>query len=92
LEHGTGLSFRFVVGRTKDKEKMADLQKEVDMYHDFLFVDAEEDTKPPQKMLAFFKAAYDMFDADFYVKADDAIYLRPGKVCDLMYKNCCLDG
>lgn len=29
---------------------MADLQKEVDMYHDFLFVDAEEDTKPPQKM------------------------------------------
>uniref|UniRef100_A0A0D9ZVF0 Hexosyltransferase n=1 Tax=Oryza glumipatula TaxID=40148 RepID=A0A0D9ZVF0_9ORYZ len=78
LEHGTGLSFRFVVGRTKDKEKMADLQKEVDMYHDFLFVDAEEDTKPPQKMLAFFKAAYDMFDADFYVKADDAIYLRPG--------------
>uniref|UniRef100_I1P5Y3 Hexosyltransferase n=1 Tax=Oryza glaberrima TaxID=4538 RepID=I1P5Y3_ORYGL len=36
--------------------------------------------------LAFFKAAYDMFEADFYVKADDAIYLRPGKVCDLMYK------
>uniref|UniRef100_A0A0D9YPB1 Hexosyltransferase n=1 Tax=Oryza glumipatula TaxID=40148 RepID=A0A0D9YPB1_9ORYZ len=29
-------------------------------------------------MLAFFKAAYDMFEADFYVKADDAIYLRPG--------------
>jgi len=28
--------------------------------------------------LAFFKAAYALFDADFYVKADDDIYLRPG--------------
>ena len=28
--------------------------------------------------LAFFKAAYLLFDADFYVKADDDIYLRPG--------------
>ncbi|KAG8067435.1 hypothetical protein GUJ93_ZPchr0005g15252 [Zizania palustris] len=86
LEHGTGLSFRFVIGRTKDKEKMADLQKEVDMYHDFLFIDAEEDTKPPQKMLAFFKAAYDMFDAEFYVKADDAIYLRPDRLAALLAK------
>uniref|UniRef100_A0A0E0HAT7 Hexosyltransferase n=1 Tax=Oryza nivara TaxID=4536 RepID=A0A0E0HAT7_ORYNI len=77
----------FVVGRSKDKEKMADLQKEVDMYHDFLFVDAEEDTKPPQKMLAFFKAAYDMFDADFYVKADDAIYLRPDRLAALLAKD-----
>ncbi|KAF0926564.1 hypothetical protein E2562_026880 [Oryza meyeriana var. granulata] len=87
LEHGTGLSFRFVVGQTKDKGKMADLQKEVDMYHDFLFIDAEEDTKPPQKMLAFFKAAYDMFDADFYVKADDAIYLRPDRLAALLAKD-----
>lgn len=28
--------------------------------------------------LAFFKAAYALFDSDFYVKADDDIYLRPG--------------
>uniref|UniRef100_A0A452Y6Q2 Hexosyltransferase n=1 Tax=Aegilops tauschii subsp. strangulata TaxID=200361 RepID=A0A452Y6Q2_AEGTS len=83
LEHGFGLSFRFVIRRTKDKEKMADLQKEVDMYHDFLFIDADEGTKPPEKMLAYFKAAYDMFHAEFYVKADDTIYLRPGKFCDL---------
>uniref|UniRef100_A0A0D9WDP9 Hexosyltransferase n=1 Tax=Leersia perrieri TaxID=77586 RepID=A0A0D9WDP9_9ORYZ len=77
----------FVVGRTKDKEKMADLQKEVDMYHDFLFIDAEDDTKPPQKMLAYFKAAYDMFEADFYVKADDAIYLRPDRLAALLAKD-----
>lgn len=30
--------------------------------------------------LAFFKAAFDLFDAEFYVKVDDDIYLRPGKV------------
>lgn len=29
--------------------------------------------------LAFFKAAYVLFDSDFYVKADDDIYLRPGE-------------
>ena len=28
--------------------------------------------------LAFFKAAYALFDSEFYVKADDDIYLRPG--------------
>jgi hypothetical protein len=50
LEHGTGLTFRFVTGRPKDKQKLEDLQKEADMHHDFLFIDADEDTKPPQKM------------------------------------------
>lgn len=28
--------------------------------------------------LAFLKAAYALFDSEFYVKADDDIYLRPG--------------
>lgn len=28
--------------------------------------------------LAFFKAAYALYDSEFYVKADDDIYLRPG--------------
>ncbi|VAH15359.1 unnamed protein product [Triticum turgidum subsp. durum] len=87
LEHGFGLSFRFVIARTKDKEKMADLQKEVDMYHDFLFIDADEGKKPPEKMLAYFKAAYDMFHAEFYVKADDTIYLRPDRLAALLAKD-----
>jgi len=87
LEHRFGLAFRFVIARTKDKEKMADLQKEVDLYHDFLFIDAEEGMKPPQKMLAYFKAAYEMFDAEFYVKADDTIYLRPDRLAALLAKD-----
>ncbi|KAK3137301.1 hypothetical protein QOZ80_5BG0450550 [Eleusine coracana subsp. coracana] len=87
LEHGTGLSFRFVVVRTNNKTRMEELQKEVDRYHDFLFIDADEDTKPPLKMLAFFKAAYHMFDAEFYVKADDDIYLRPDRLAALLAKD-----
>jgi len=75
-----------VAVRPKDKQKMEDLQKEADMHHDFLFIDADEDTKPPQKMLAFFKAAYHMFDAEFYVKADDDIYLRPDRLAALLAK------
>jgi len=39
-----------VAVQPKDKQKMEDLQKEADMHHDFLFIDADEDTKPPQKM------------------------------------------
>ncbi|KAF3332789.1 kinesin-related protein [Carex littledalei] len=36
--------------------------------------------------LAFFKAAYALYDSDFYVKADDDIYLRP--VIDLIVSFC----
>lgn len=35
--------------------------------------------------LAFFKAAFELFDADYYVKADDDIYLRPGIIELTMY-------
>lgn len=41
--------------------------------------------------LAFFKAAYSLFDSEFYVKADDDVYLRPGLpnfshiICALYY-------
>ncbi|KAL2331366.1 hypothetical protein Fmac_018947 [Flemingia macrophylla] len=36
--------------------------------------------------LAFFKAAYALFEADFYVKADDDIYLRPDRLSLLLAK------
>lgn len=43
LEQATGLSFRFVIGRSKDVTKMARLQKEVDEYKDFMLIDVEEE-------------------------------------------------
>ncbi|CAL9117853.1 unnamed protein product [Musa textilis] len=88
LDHATGLAFRFVIGQTKDSKKKAVLQKEVETHHDFMFVDADEDNyKLPYKTVAFFKAAFNLFDADFYVKADDDIYLRPDRLATLLAKD-----
>ncbi|MQM03225.1 hypothetical protein Taro_036004 [Colocasia esculenta] len=87
LEQATGLAFRFVIGRTKDARKMAELHREEEKYHDFLRIDIEEEyLKLPYKTLAFFKAAYDLFEAEFYVKADDDIYLRPDRLATLLAK------
>ncbi|KAB2043940.1 hypothetical protein ES319_D01G054700v1 [Gossypium barbadense] len=85
LEEATGLAFRFVIGRTNDRSKMAQLGREVAKYDDFLLLDFEEEySKLPYKTLAFFKAAYALYDSDFYVKADDDIYLRPDRLSLLL--------
>ncbi|KAE8723482.1 putative beta-1,3-galactosyltransferase 14 [Hibiscus syriacus] len=87
LEEATGLAFRFVIGKTNDESKMAELKKEVAEYDDFLLLDIEEEySKLPYKTLAFFKAAYALFDSEFYVKADDDIYLRPDRLSLLLAK------
>ncbi|KAI6679949.1 hypothetical protein NL676_033830 [Syzygium grande] len=87
LEQATGLSFRFVIGRSKDVTKMARLQKEVDEYKDFMLIDVEEEyLRLPYKTLAYFKAAFELFEAEYYVKADDDIYLRPDRLATLLAK------
>ncbi|XP_057952245.1 probable beta-1,3-galactosyltransferase 14 [Malania oleifera] len=87
LEEATGLAFRFVIGRTNNEWKMAQLRKEVEQYDDFMLLDIEEEySKLPYKTLAFFKAAYELFDSEFYVKADDDIYLRPDRLSLLLAK------
>ncbi|MED6223205.1 hypothetical protein PIB30_071712 [Stylosanthes scabra] len=85
LEEATGLAFRFIIGRTNDRSKMTELQKEIAQYDDFIQLDIEEEySKLPYKTLAYFKAAYALFDCDFYVKADDDIYLRPDRLSLLL--------
>ncbi|KAK6934158.1 Glycosyl transferase, family 31 [Dillenia turbinata] len=87
LEESTGLAFRFIIGKTKDKSKMLELRKEVDEYDDFILLDMEEEySRLPYKTLAFFKAAYALYDSEFYVKADDDIYLRPDRLSLLLAK------
>jgi hypothetical protein len=88
LEESTGLAFRFIIGRTRDKSKMAELKKEVDEFDDFILLDIEEEySKLPYKTLAYFKAAYALYDSEFYVKADDDIYLRPDRLSLLLAKD-----
>ncbi|PRQ27960.1 putative galactosylxylosylprotein 3-beta-galactosyltransferase [Rosa chinensis] len=87
LEQATGLAFRFVIGRSKDAKKMAELQKEIDKYRDFLVIDIKDEyVSLPWKTLEFFKAAFQQFEADYYVKADDDIYLRPDRLATLLAK------
>ncbi|PKA46040.1 putative beta-1,3-galactosyltransferase 14 [Apostasia shenzhenica] len=90
LEESTGLAFRFVIGKTKNQKMMSELKREVEEYDDFMLLDIEEAySKLPLKtygMLAFFKAAYALFESDFYVKADDDIYLRPDRLSLLLAK------
>lgn len=88
LEQATGLAFRFIIGKTADSRKMAELNEEIKKYNDFVRIDFEEEyLNLPKKTLAFFKAAYLLFDADFYVKADDDIYLRPDRLATLLAKD-----
>ncbi|KAH7667261.1 Glycosyl transferase family 31 protein [Dioscorea alata] len=79
LEASTGLAFRFVIGWTGDQRKMASLFKKK-LKNMMIFCrwisknnTAISHTKP-----------FALFDTDFYVKADDDIYLRPdeGKPVD----------
>ncbi|CAH8341949.1 unnamed protein product [Eruca vesicaria subsp. sativa] len=88
LEQATGLAFRFVIGRSKDAKKMAELEKEIEQHRDFVLLDdvEEEYLRLPYKTLAFFKAAYKLFEADYYVKAHDDIYLRPDRLGTLLAK------
>ncbi|KAK4398320.1 putative beta-1,3-galactosyltransferase 14 [Sesamum angolense] len=60
---------------------------EIAKYDDFLLLDVEEEySKLPYKTLAFFKAAYALYDSDFYVKADDDIYLPADRLSLLLAK------
>ncbi|XP_010462209.1 PREDICTED: probable beta-1,3-galactosyltransferase 14 [Camelina sativa] len=87
LEESTGLAIRFMIGKTKNEEKMAELRREIAEYDDFVLLDIEEEySKLPYKTLAFFKAAYALYDSEFYVKADDDIYLRPDRLSLLLVK------
>ena len=87
MEQATGLAFRFVIGRFKDVKKMAELQKEVEKYKDFMLIDVwEECLNLSHKTLAFFKAAFKPFDVDYYVKANDDIYLHPDELSTLLAK------
>lgn len=43
LEEQTGLAFRFVIGYTSDAKAAADLEKEIEIYRDFLRIDNEEE-------------------------------------------------
>ncbi|KMZ75112.1 Beta-1,3-GlcNAc transferase, family GT31 [Zostera marina] len=89
LEESTGLTIKFVIGRSSNRSKMAELEKEIRKYDDFLLLDyVEENNKNLSfKTLAYFKEAYRLYDSKFYVKVNDGVYLRPDRLSLLLAKN-----
>ncbi|GBG76833.1 hypothetical protein CBR_g23049 [Chara braunii] len=87
LEKSLGLVIRFVIGTTDDDYQEQQLQKEMDEFGGFLRVSIHDTYADlNQKTLAFFKEAYKHTDAEYYVKADDDIYLRLDRLAVLLVK------
>ncbi|KAL2940366.1 putative beta-1 3-galactosyltransferase 12 [Bienertia sinuspersici] len=88
LEQATGLAFRFVIGRSRDAKKMANLTQEVDKYKDFMRIDVEEDhASSPYKTLAFFKAAFELLKQIIMSKsAMTYIYAQVYRLATLLAK------
>ena len=59
MEEATGLAFRFIIGKTSDASKMAELTKEAAEYDDFLMLDiVEEYSKLPYKTLVLIATVF----------------------------------
>lgn len=88
LEVSTGLVFRFIIGHSQKREEEREIEEETKQYRDIVRIDLmEEYHKLNQKTIKYFKAIYELFDADYYVKADDDIYLRPDRLGYLLARD-----
>ncbi|AQK52198.1 Hydroxyproline O-galactosyltransferase HPGT1 [Zea mays] len=87
LEEEKGIVVRFVVGRSANRGDTFD--REIDDENrstkDFLILDdhIESDEELPKKTKSFFANAANTFDAAFYAKVNDDIYINVG-MCHLL--------
>uniref|UniRef100_A0A0C9RJ70 Hexosyltransferase n=1 Tax=Wollemia nobilis TaxID=56998 RepID=A0A0C9RJ70_9CONI len=75
-----GIVVRFVVGRSANRGDSLDRQINVEIQetNDFLVLESHEEATEelPQKAKFFFSSVVEYWDADFYVKVDDSIFLK----------------
>lgn len=84
-ERATGMVLKFILGHTADPGLEAAVQREADEFRDIVRIDVEESyVNLNHKTLVFFRAMLRTYDAEFYVKADDDIYLRPDRLATLL--------
>ncbi|XP_078439478.1 galactosyltransferase family protein [Wolffia australiana] len=80
LEKEKGIVVRFVIGRSPKQGDGSDkaIEDENRMKNDFLILDkhVEAPGEVPQKVKLFFSHAADTWDADFYAKVNDNIYVN----------------
>ncbi|CAI7833072.1 unnamed protein product [Closterium sp. NIES-54] len=79
VEAATGLVFRFIVGHGSAEDEQM-LQAENSTHGDLFRVDVQESyLNLNHKILLFFTTAFKLYEAKFYVKIDDDIFLMPGE-------------
>ncbi|CAI6006555.1 unnamed protein product [Closterium sp. NIES-65] len=86
VEAATGLVFRFIVGHgSVEDEEM--LQAENSTHGDFFRVDVQESyLNLNRKILLFFTTAFKLYEAKYYIKIDDDIFLMPERLSALIAK------
>ncbi|KAJ7299214.1 hypothetical protein O6H91_16G022000 [Diphasiastrum complanatum] len=88
LEVNKGIIIRFVVGRSANKGDSIDqlIGVENDEMKDFLILsDHIEDVEAlSRKTKAFFSIAVEKWDADFYVKVDDNVFVNVDKLGEML--------
>ncbi|CAI7735620.1 unnamed protein product [Closterium sp. NIES-53] len=79
VEAATGLVFRFIVGHGSAEDEQM-LQAENSTHGDLFRVDVQESyLNLNHKILLFFTTAFKLYEAKFYVKIDDDIFLMPAR-------------
>ncbi|CAI5486688.1 unnamed protein product [Closterium sp. Naga37s-1] len=85
LEAEAGLVFRFIIGHGTSAEEEEQLQVENSTHGDLLRIDVDEaDFNVNRKALVYFTSLFKLYEAEFYVKADDDIYLIPDRLASLV--------
>ncbi|CAM6026989.1 unnamed protein product [Sphagnum balticum] len=84
LEDGKGVVIRFVIGRSANRGDMSDCRVDLESteMNDFLILNnhVEGDDSLPMKTKLFFSRAAESWDAHFYVKVDDDVFVDIDKL------------
>ncbi|KAJ7541026.1 hypothetical protein O6H91_10G042000 [Diphasiastrum complanatum] len=88
LEVDKGMVIRFVVGRSPNKGDSLDrlIDAENSETKDFLILNnhVEEPEEFPRKAKFFFSVAVETWDADFYMKVDDDVFVKIDKLGEML--------
>ncbi|CAI5931594.1 unnamed protein product [Closterium sp. NIES-65] len=85
VEAALGLAFRFIVGHSASAKEEQLMQAENSTHGDFLRIDVDEGyLNLNHKTLVYFTSLFKLYEADFYIKADDDIYLIPERLSSLI--------
>lgn len=80
IEDGKGIVVRFVIGRSENRgdSQDTDIDRENRLTNDFLILDNHVETNDgfPKKAKLFFAHAADKWDAEFYAKVNDDVYVN----------------